>query len=630
MAFKNLTEFIALLEKEGELKRIKTFVDPVLEIAEITDRVSKASGPALLFENTGTDFPVLINAFGSEKRMALALGVESLDNIGDRFFELFKSLTLPRTDFFDKIKVLPELSRIASWMPKVKKGKGECQEVIMETPDMSKLPVLKCWFHDGGPFVTLPIVHTRDPHTGIRNVGMYRMQVFNKTLTGMHWHLHKVSARHYNEYKKLGKRMPVSVALGGDPIYTYCATAPLPDNFDEYIFAGFLRQKKVELVKCITNDIEVPADADIVLEGYVDVNEEFIWEGPFGDHTGFYSLPDWYPRFHITCITHRKNAIYPATIVGIPPQEDAWLGKATERIFLTPIRMTMVPEIIDMIMPVEGCFHNLVIVKINKTYPGQAKKVMNALWGAGQMMFTKVLIIVSEEVNINNYQEVLESVSKNFMPTTDMVLGHGPNDVLDHASANFAHGGKLGIDATFKLKTENLTTPKDYKKLELAFVKQIKELLFIININVSFLEKSIPLLIVGITKNAKNSIKLIHDNLLGVSINTDKLIIIVFDDWVDINSMPDLTWLAGNNIDPERDIMQSKNTNETILLSIDATFKSADIDDFQRDWPSINLSDKKTIEQIDAKWERLNIGEFINSPSNKYLRKKLIDNYKIL
>jgi 3-octaprenyl-4hydroxybenzoate decarboxylase (EC 4.1.1.-) len=280
-------------------------------------------------------------------------------------------------------------------MPKVKSGKGECQEVVMTNPDITKLPVITCWPKDGGPFVTLPVIHTKDPNTKTRNVGMYRMQVFGPTLTGMHWHKHKVSARHFNEYKKLKKRMPVAVALGGDPVYAYSATAPLPENVDEYMLAGFLRKKRVELVKCITQpEIEVPADADFVIEGYVDPEDELIWEGPFGDHTGYYSLPDWYPRFHITAVTHKKNAVYPATIVGIPPQEDAWLGKATERIFLAPIKMTMVPEIVDMDMPVEGVFHNLVIARINKEYAGQGQKVMNAMWGAGQMMFNKYWCLI--------------------------------------------------------------------------------------------------------------------------------------------------------------------------------------------------------------------------------------------
>ena len=363
MAYQNLNHFIETLEKEGELIRIKERVNPHLEITEITDRISKQYGPALLFENTGFDFPLLINSMGNHRRMCLALGVESMDSITKDIENIFKLLTGPKNSIFDKLKMLPQLGQISSWMPKQISGRGECQEVVMEKPDLGRLPILTCWPEDGGPFITLPIIHTKDPETGIRNVGMYRMQVFGPNLTGMHWHKHKVSARHYNEYKKRGEIMPIAVALGGDPVYTYAATAPLPDGIDEYMLAGFLRKKKVELVQCLTQDVQVPSDADFILEGYIDPSEDWIWEGPFGDHTGYYSLADYYPRFHITAITHRKNAIYPTTIVGIPPQEDAWIGKATERIFLAPIKMTMVPEILDMVLPMEGVFHNLAIVK---------------------------------------------------------------------------------------------------------------------------------------------------------------------------------------------------------------------------------------------------------------------------
>lgn len=426
MAYKNLQHFIKVLEDAGELVRIREYVNPRLEITEITDRVSKQYGPALLFENTGYDFPVLINSMGTEKRMAMALGVEKLDDVAHEIEGLFKTLTGPKHSFMDKLKMLPQLGEIASWMPKEISGRGACQEVVMKDPDITKLPVLTCWPEDGGPFVTLPVIQTRDPHTGIRNVGLYRMQVFEKTMTGMHWHRHKVSARHFNEYKKLGQRMPVAVTIGGDPAYTYSATAPLPDGVDEFLLAGFLRKKKVELVKCLTIDMSVPADADFVIEGYVDPNEDFILEGPFGDHTGYYSLADFYPRFHITAITHRKDPVYLCTIVGIPPQEDAWIGKATERIFLAPIKMTTVPEIVDMVLPVEGVFHNLVIVKIRKDYPGQALKVMNSLWGAGQMMFTKMMIVVDGEVNIHNSLEVAQYIAQHVDPLRDITYSQEP------------------------------------------------------------------------------------------------------------------------------------------------------------------------------------------------------------
>src|SRR6187397_740448 len=500
MAYRNQQHFIDTLEKEGELLRIKAFVDPRLEMAEITDRMSKqpGGGKALLFENTGYDFPVLMNAYGSERRMGLALGVQHLDDVAKEIENLFKLLSAPIEGILDKLKMLPRLSQFASWMPTVKSGKGECQEIVMREPDITKLPVITCWPKDGGPFVTLPVIHTKDPNTGTRNVGMYRMQVFEPALTGMHWHKHKVSAKHFSEYKKLNKRMPVAVALGGDPVYAYSATAPLPENVDEYMLAGFLRKKKVELVKCITQpDVEVPADADFIIEGYVDPNDEMIWEGPFGDHTGYYSLPDWYPRFHITAITHKKNAVYPATIVGIPPQEDAWLGKATERIFLAPIKMTMVPEIIDMDMPVEGVFHNLVIAQIKKDYAGQGQKVMNAMWGAGQMMFNKILVLVDGEMKIQDYEELAKYVFKNINYATDIYFSQGPMDVLDHSCSKLGFGGKMCIDGTFKFDEE-----KDFNyewrmtNLEWRSIENIKNLFKEINsINISLLEKGIPCII---------------------------------------------------------------------------------------------------------------------------------------
>ena len=607
MPFKNLRQFIELLEKEGELIRIKTFVNPELEIAEVTDRVIKSNGKALLFENTGTNFPLLINAFGSEKRMAIALGVSSLDDIGDEMSRMFKEISSPKNSFFEKLKSIPDFLSIASWLPKTISGKGSCQEIINMNPDLNKLPILKCWIHDGGKFITLPIVNTKDPNTGIRNVGMYRMQVFEKDLTGMHWHLHKVSARHYNEYKKLRRKMPVVVALGGDPVYTYLATAPLPDNFDEYIFAGFLRKKKVELVKCITQDIEVPADSDIVIEGYVDPMEELIYEGPFGDHTGFYSLADYYPKFHVTCITHRKDAIYPTTIVGIPPQEDAWIGKATERIFLNPIRMTMAPEVVDMNMPVEGVFHNLAIVKIEKTYAGQAQKIMNSLWGAGQMMFNKVMIVVGDNININDYLNLAKLVSENIDITKDVSLSKGPLDVLDHSAEEFSFGGKLGIDATNKRNTEIPTESKLDKN------KIFSEFPDIVGINDDLLKLGISILIISFKKNKANQVKLITDKLFENE-NLDNIKFVVFvDENLDITSIKDIVWLVFNNIDTTRDIyLNSK------FISIDGTRKTKKFDGFERNWPNIIAADDNTIKSIDEKWNTLGIGDFINSPSLKY------------
>ena len=628
MAYRNQQHFIDTLEQEGELVRIKTYVNPKLEIAEITDRISKTpgGGKALLFENTGYDFPVLMNAYGSERRMCLALGVQHLDDVAKEIEKLFQLLASPKENIIDKLKVLPKLGQFASWMPKVKSGKGACQEVIMAKPDIGKLPVITCWPKDGGPFVTLPIIHTKDPNTHTRNVGMYRMQVFDSTLTGMHWHKHKVSAKHFNEYKKLGKRMPVAVALGGDPVYAYSATAPLPENVDEYMLAGFLRKKKVELVKCITQpEIEVPADADFVIEGYVEPGDELIWEGPFGDHTGYYSLPDWYPRFHITAITHKKNAVYPATIVGIPPQEDAWLGKATERIFLAPIKMTMVPEIIDMDMPVEGVFHNLVITKIKKEYAGQGQKVMNAMWGAGQMMFNKILVLADEGVKIQDYQKLAEYVFANLNPATDIYLSQGPMDVLDHSCSKLGFGGKMCIDGTKKFDEETdtgfefevLSTQFDKNRLMHQFpeIKVVNDALPAIHI---------PCLIISVEKNRKAHIRELHQQLCAAGMIEGIKMVLYVEHTVDANDLPVALWRFCNNLDPRRDAILVQQPSKQIpgkawaCMGFDGTIKTKALDDFQRDWPNIIVADDETIAAVDEKWNQLGLGELLTSPSLKF------------
>jgi 4-hydroxy-3-polyprenylbenzoate decarboxylase len=627
MPYRNQQHFIDTLEKAGELIRIKTFVDPRLEMAEITDRVSKTpgGGKALLFENTGYDMPVLMNAYGSEKRMCLALGVSHLDDTAREIEGLFKMLSSPKENIIDKLKLLPKLGQFASWMPKSRSGKGECQEVVMKEPDITKLPVITCWPKDGGPFVTLPIIHTKDPNTKSRNVGMYRMQVFGPTLTAMHWHKHKVSARHFNEYKKLGIKMPIAVALGGDPVYAYSATAPLPENVDEYMLAGFLRKKKVELVKCLTQpDVEVPADADIIIEGYVDPNDELIWEGPFGDHTGYYSLPDWYPRFHITAITHKKNPVYPATIVGIPPQEDAWLGKATERIFLAPIKMTMVPEIIDMEMPVEGVFHNLVITKINKEYAGQGQKVMNAMWGAGQMMFNKILVLTGspdtikkDELKLSDYKSLAREVFSNMNPATDIYFSQGPMDVLDHSCSKLGFGGKMCIDGTYKFDEEKdeTTMPQAPRSLDKDKIQRVFPELEIVNDKL--LSMDIPCVIVSVKKGRVGHVASLHNSLCDLQDMKGIKMILYVEHTVDANDLPVALWRFCNNVDPKRDAILAK--RETFAcIGFDGTIKTKDFDNFQRDWPNIIVADDKTIDVIDNKWNDLGIGEFIPSPSLKY------------
>ncbi|MBD0284031.1 MAG: menaquinone biosynthesis decarboxylase [Flavisolibacter sp.] len=627
MAYKNFQHFIDILEREGELVRINAYVNPKLEIAEITDRISKTQGggKALLFENTGYPFPVLMNAYGSERRMCLALGVEKLDDIAAEIERLFHLLSAPKEGIMDKLKLLPKLGEFASWMPKVKSGRGECQQVIeTDNPDITELPVITCWPRDGGPFVTLPIIHTKDPNTGARNVGMYRMQVFGPRLTGMHWHKHKVSAKHFNEYKKLGKRMPVAVALGGDPVYAYSATAPLPENVDEYMLAGFLRKRKVELVKCITQPgLEVPADADFVLEGYVDPDDELIWEGPFGDHTGYYSLPDWYPRFHITAITHKRNAVYPATIVGIPPQEDAWLGKATERIFLAPMKMTMVPEIVDMDMPVEGVFHNLVIAQIKKEFAGQGQKVMNAMWGAGQMMFNKILVLTDEGVRIQEYEELARYVFENLNPATDIYFSQGPMDVLDHSCSKLGFGGKMCLDGTKKTEEE-----KDEHQLKISNVQLEKNIFQPFNeiksYNTDLLSRQIPVLILSVEKSRKSHVKELHEQLcLLPALEGIKLILYV-EHTVDASDLGVALWRFCNNLDPRRDHFLIQRTSITrpektvACMGLDGTRKTKELDNFHRDWPNIIVADEATIKAVDEKWQQLNLGPFIPSPSLKF------------
>jgi len=448
MAFKDLQDFLRAVDKAGELRRVGAELDRNLEIAEVTDRVSKAAGPALLFENVrGSRFPVLTNALGSTRRMNMSLGAESLDELAEHI-ETFMEVKKPG-GIIDKLKLLPKLARMANIFPKTVSS-GRCQDVVLtgDQVDLSMIPVLTTWPGDAGPFITLPLVITRNPETGTRNMGMYRMQVYDKNTTGMHWHKHKGGAYHYHLAEKRGERLPVAVALGPDPAVTFAATAPIPDEIDEFIFAGFLRESPVELVRCKTCDLEVPANAQFVLEGYVDPGERRR-EGPFGDHTGYYSLADDYPVFHVTAVTHRSDAIYPATLVGPPPMEDTYMGKATERLFL-PLIKKQLPEIIDMNLPVEGVFHNLCFVSIDKRYPGQTRKVMYALWGLGQMMFTKAIVVVDKDVNVQNVSEVLWRMGNNVDWRRDIVVVDGPTDALDHAGPLPHLGGKIGIDATKK------------------------------------------------------------------------------------------------------------------------------------------------------------------------------------
>ena len=452
MPFDSLRAFYDALRRAGEVHTVPAEVDPFLEIAEITDRVVKAGGPALFFPNVkGSHFPVLTNAFGTHRRMAMALDATTLDDVAARLRVLL-DISPPGSSLSDKVGAIKRFAPLANAIPKHVRS-GSSQDVVLREPDLSKLPVLTTWPLDGGPFITLPLVITNDPRSGRPNVGMYRMQVYGGRETGMHWQRHKQGRAHAEAW---GAKIPVAVAIGADPALTYAATAPLPPVLDEFAFAGLLRGKPVELVRAKTVDISVPADAEFVLEGYVD-NTDLRTEGPFGDHTGVYSLADHYPTFHVTCMTHRKDPIYAATVVGKPPMEDAWIGKATERIFL-PLLQMVLPEVVDMNLPVEGGFHNLAIVSIRKAYPGHAKKVMNALWGLGHMMMlTRVLVIVDADVDVQDVRSVAWFVLNNLAPERDVVSMPGPVDDLDHGSYNVAYGTKLGIDATRKSAAEGYT-----------------------------------------------------------------------------------------------------------------------------------------------------------------------------
>ena len=458
MAYKDLREFIRKLEKEGELKRITAEIDPVLEITEITDRVTRAGGPALLFERPkGSRIPLLVNMLGSERRMNLALEVQHVDEVAARIKSLL-DFQSPQ-GLLDKLKMLPKLAELGAFFPKTVKG-GACKEVIRkEGFSLLEFPILKCWPQDAGRFITWPLVITKNPETGKRNVGVYRMQVFDERTTAMHWQTQKHGAEHFRRARaKAGEgKIEVAAAIGADPITCLAGVLPIPPDLDEMMFAGFLRGEPVEMVPCATCSLEVPANAEIVLEGYVDLNE-FRTEGPFGDHTGFYSLEGEYPVFHVTCITHRRDPIYLTTIVGPPPQEDFFMGHAIERIFL-PVMKMQYPEIVDIAMPAEGIFHNLMIVAIRKSYPGQARKIMNAIWSLGQAMFTKVLVVVDHDVNVKSFREVVWKALCAIDPERDVQMMLGPVDTLDHAARIQDFGSKMGIDATRKWASEGFSRP---------------------------------------------------------------------------------------------------------------------------------------------------------------------------
>lgn len=608
----SLREYIDTLERHGELLRVGARVSPRFEIAEITDRMAKSEGggKALLFENTGTEFPVLTNMMGSDRRMALALGAESLDDIALRIDSMLGRALAPKGSLVDKLRMLPLLADMSRWFPREASGRGACQQVVLQgdEADIGRLPLLRSWEHDGGPFVTLPMVNTVDPESGIRNVGMYRMQRFDARSTGMHWHIHKTGARHYDAYRRMGRRMPVVVTLGGDPAYTYAATAPMPDNMDEYLLAGFLRRRPVRLVRALTCDIRIPEDCDFVIEGYVDPAEPKVVEGDFGDHTGFYSLKDLYPLFHITAITHRRDAVYPATVVGVPPQEDAYIAKATEKIFLAPIRMAVQPEVEDLWMPTAGTAHNLAVVSIAKRYEGQAHKVAQALWGAGQMMFNKYLVIASSSTHIRSFA-TLAALLRRADTARSIIRSEGVLDVLDHATATCGFGGKLAFDLTdvdISTPAEPIATPRTARPaggIELFDTRFVESC----GLLVLYAAPDRPDVADAERYLAENDIR-------GMKY-------VALFDYAAAGTMTaeDLLWLAAANTDPRRDVRHLSGGE----LLIDARSKHPSVEGNPPRFPNVVASSTETIRAVDERWEEYGLGKRIESPSRRYRRMQL-------
>lgn len=593
--YRNLKAFIDDLERRGELLRVREEVSCELELTEIADRMVKMGGPALLFERVeGRDFPVFIGGYGTAERTARAMGVPNLDALGERVARLM-DLGPGKGGLKAVFALLPKLGELRGFFPR-RVFRAPVQEVVLkgDAVDLSRLPVLKCWPLDGGPFITLPLVITKDPETGELNLGMYRMQVLDGRSTAMHWQLHKVGRRHYDKAKKLGKRLEVAVALGGDPILTYTATAPVPPipGVNEFNLAGFLRGAGVELAKGVTVDLPVPAEAEFVLEGYVDPAEELVVEGPFGDHTGFYTLEDLYPRFHLTAITHRKNAVYPATIVGRPPMEDAYLIEASERLFL-PAAQLILPEVADYHMPPAGVAHNWVNVAIKKAYPGQAYKVANGMFGLGQMMFAKVMVVLDAGARLKPGFEALMEALKHALPGRDTLISRGPIDVLDHSSRSMGYGGKLILDGTRKLPEEGGEvpfTPRVHPTLPaLPGVRQ----------------KQWPgVWAATFAKTAPGQARALAEQLLATPQSAGIRLLLLTDD--DTALDPDeLLWAILNNIDPERDAWVLPGAEGPVLV-LDGTRKLAE-EGFTRRWPPKIVMSPEVVRRVDERWEGLGL-----------------------
>ncbi len=613
-AYQNLGEFISELERAGELLRIKAPVSCDLEITHITDLASKAprGGKALLFENVRESrFPVLTNAFGSERRICMALGTDSLDGLARRI-ERFVRIEPPKS-LRQLAQLLPMGIDLVRFFPR-KTQKAPCQEVIYrgDEIDLSMLPVLKCWPGDGGPFVTLPVVITRSMETGRRNAGMYRLQVFDRNTTGMHWHIHKDGSNYFQEYRKARKRMPVAVAIGTDPAVTYAATAPLPRGIDEMILAGFIRKSPVQLARCVSVDLEVPAEAEFVLEGYVDP-EELRMEGPFGDHTGYYSLVGRYPVFHLTALTHRRNPVYSATIVGRPPMEDCWLAKATERIFL-PLLGAIHPEVRDFWMPWEGVFHNIVVMAIEKEYPGHARRVMSAVWGQGQMSFSKAVVLVDGGVSLKTPRKVFETILNNIDLESDIYITEGVLDVLDHSAPEPLFGAKIGIDATGRLPDEKSrpmpASRAGGRTVEIpageAIEKSIKDTSgLLIAFHCPPIDVRNRPLLINFAKDGTTPGRSLSEKLLRKRALKAFSILVLLDSGIDLRDYSLVLWKVFNNVDPKRDILRQGGR-----IVIDATRKGAE-DGHTRPWPEDIEMTPEVAGRVTERAKELGIEEFL-------------------
>ena len=609
-AYRNLGEFVTALEKAGELQRITGFVSNDLEITQITDLASKApeGGKALLFERvSGYEFPVLTNTFGSEKRICMALGVERLDDLAARV-RRFIELEPPKS-LGGFIKMIPLGLDLLRFLPR-KVRNAPCQEVVHkgEEVDLSRIPVLKCWPQDGGPFVTLPVVFTRSLKTGKRNAGMYRLQIFDRRTTGMHWHIHKDGSNYYQEYRRAGKRMPVAVAIGTDPAVTYAATAPLPRGVDEMMLAGFIRRKPVPMVKCLTVDLEVPAEAEFILEGYVDPDELRV-EGPFGDHTGYYSLVGDYPVFHVTAVTHRRNPVYAATIVGRPPMEDCWLAKATERLFL-PLLNAVLPEIKDFWMPWEGVFHNVTVVSAAKEYPGHARRIMSALWGQGQMSFCKGVAVVDADVDLTQPRNVLEAILNAMDPMSDLFVSEGVLDVLDHSAPAPLFGAKLGIDATWRISGEEDRHPAAPPSASIPSRDEVEKAATALSdrltgVHIPDLDTRNRPLFFNLVKDGTITGRVLAPSLLADSTLSAFSIIVLCDASINLKDGSLVLWKIFNNVDPKRDIYR-----ENSRMVVDATRKGVE-DGHLRPWPDDIVMDPEIVHRVELRAKELGIETLI-------------------